>query len=102
MNRGFLQSQNIKKHGCNCSLDEFAGETIQDFYSEYNDFLYPASRLHNAKSISDEISATKQFIKEGKIRNFYRMKTNSIEVCENLFGLDAKGIQKKITSVKAN
>ena len=91
-----LTDMNVVNHNCDCSVDEFAGKTMQDYYSELNDYLYPASKLHNAKSISDEILTTTDYIKKGTIRNFYRMKTNSINVAEHLFGIDTKGTQTRI------
>lgn len=94
--------KNLQQHGCDCSIDEFAGETIQDVYAELNDHLYAASKVHNAKSIAQEIANCKPYIQKGTLKNFYRMKPNTIDVLENLLGIDTKGKQTKITIPNPN
>lgn len=96
--RSQYKAKNITEHGCDCSIHEFTGKDVQGFYSEMNDYLYPASKTHNAKSIANEIDATKPYIRNGNLRKLYRMKPNTIDVLDNLFGIDTSGRQARIVA----
>jgi hypothetical protein len=100
--RSQYKAKSITEHGCDCSIHEFTGKAVQDFYSEMNDNLYAASKSHNARSIAKEIEATKLHIKSGSLRKFYRMKLNTIDVLEHLFSVDTSGKQAKIEVGRQN
>lgn len=64
-NQGGFKKENITKHGCVCEPDDMAGETIDDFYKEFNNNLYDATGLHNTKSMYEAIRRSRSFIGNG-------------------------------------
>ncbi len=67
-NQGGFKRANITKHGCVCEPDDMAGETIDDFYKEFNNNLYDATGLHNTKSMYEAIRRSRSYIGNGLVK----------------------------------
>jgi hypothetical protein len=83
---GFKQDH-ITKHGCGCEADDFAGETVEDFYREFNNNLYDATGLHNTKSIYEAIRRSRAFIGKG-LGEAMNAKKRARNVLEGLYHIN--------------